>query len=72
VEKKLSEQSENSIREAVKACLNRCYEGATPLGVLAESLADLRERGWSESDVRQVEISVRKVLAGVMIKEGGI
>jgi len=67
---KLSEQSETSIRAAVKDCLALCYKkGNTPLGVLAECMAGLRQEGWSEPDVRKFESAVRKVLAGVVIEE---
>ena len=38
---------------------------------LAEFLGTLRDAGWSESDIRQVESSVRKVLAGVMSNDQG-
>jgi hypothetical protein len=68
---KLSEQSETSIRAAVKDCLALCYnKGNTPLGVLAECMARLRQEGWAEPDVRKVESAVRKVLAGVVTEEG--
>ena len=40
----LSENQENAIRAAVQSCLDRCYRGNTPLGVLAEYMADLREK----------------------------
>jgi hypothetical protein len=62
----LSENSETAIRAAVQDCLARCYRGNTPLGVLAEFTAELRDKGWSNADIRKVETSVRKVLAGVV------
>jgi hypothetical protein len=65
----LSDKSDNAIRSAVKDCLARCYKGDTPLGVMAEFLAELRQQGWSESDIRLVELAVRKVLAGVMSED---
>jgi hypothetical protein len=65
----MSDEAENSIRVAVQDCLARCYKGGTPLGVIAEYLAELRRSGWPEDQVRQVENSVRKVLAGVMLDE---
>jgi hypothetical protein len=65
----LSEQSENAIRAAVQECLALCYQGGTPLGCLAEFVAELREKGWSPADVRQVETAVRKVLAGVSLND---
>ena len=66
---KLSEQSDSLISAAVKECLARCYRGNTPLGVLAEFLAELRDQGWSPPDVRKVELAVRKVLAGVVSED---
>jgi hypothetical protein len=67
---KLTEKSESSIRAAVTDCLARCYaQGNTPLGVLAECLADLRQHGWTEPDIRKVESSVRKVLVGVVSED---
>ena len=63
----MTEQSDNAIRGAVQECLPRCYGGNTPLGVLAEFMAELREKDWGEQDIRTVESAVRKVLAGVMV-----
>jgi hypothetical protein len=54
------------IRAAVKDCLTRCYAGHTPLGIIAEFAGGLRDAGWNEPDIRQVETAVRRVLAGVM------
>jgi hypothetical protein len=62
----LSDQSETAIRAAVKDCLARCYRGNTPLGELAAFLAELRAKDWSAEDVRKVESSVCRVLAGVV------
>jgi hypothetical protein len=62
----VSYTAENHIREAVKECLARCYAGGTPLGVIAEYIASLREKGWSDDDIRAVELAVRKVLAGIV------
>jgi hypothetical protein len=71
VEAKLSNQSEDTIRAAVADCLAQCYRGGTPLGVLAEFVAKVRDEGWADPEVRQVESSVRKVLAGVMSNNPG-
>jgi len=62
-------QPENAIRAAVQDCLARCYEGNTPLGVLAQCLSELRQQGWDQSDIRKVETAVRKVLAGVVTED---
>jgi len=66
---KLYDKPESSIRAAVKDCLARCYRGTTPLGELAQFLGDLRAQGWTEPDVRKVEVAVRKVLAGVVTED---
>jgi hypothetical protein len=58
--------TEEKIRAAVNDCLSQCYRGGTPLGVIAEFASELRASGWQEDAIRQVESSVRKVLAGVM------
>lgn len=58
--------TEDKIRAAVNDCLLRCYRGDTPLGAIAEFAGELRDSGWQEADIRQVESSVRRVLAGVM------
>ena len=58
--------TEDKIRAAVNDCLMRCYHGDTPLGIIAEFAGELRASGWQEMAIRQVESSVRKVLAGVM------
>ena len=65
---KLPNQPESAISSAVQECLARCYKGGTPLGVLAEFMSELRDKGWSDADVRKMEAAVRKVLAGVMTK----
>jgi hypothetical protein len=58
---------QNEIQKAVKDCLARCYaSGATPLGAIAEFVAELRSRGWKEEDIRAVEKTARRVLAGVV------
>jgi len=60
-------KTDQEISAAVKDCLDRCYvSGPTPLGAIAQYLAELRQRGWTEADLKRVELSVRKVLAGVM------
>ena len=65
----MSSQPDSVIRAEVQDCLARCYRGNTPLGVLAESLAGLRQKGWDEKDIRAVEVAVRKVLAGVVTED---
>jgi len=56
----------DKVRSAIKDCLTRCYEGGTPIGVIAEFCAELRESGWDDTDIHHVEQAVRRVLSGVM------
>ena len=35
------------------------------MGCIAEFIGELRDQTWEESDIRQVEMTVRKILAGV-------
>jgi len=56
----------SDIRKAVGDCLTRCYVGGTPLGIIAEYVGELRQEGWPEEDIRAVETTVRRVLAGVL------
>jgi hypothetical protein len=62
----VSNQSEQAINEAVRECLARCASGRTPLGVMAEYIGELRDAGWETEDIRTVEATARKVLAGIV------
>lgn len=57
--------ADDRISRAVHSCVDRCY-GKTPIGVIAEFLAELRQEGWRESDIRRVESAARHVLAGII------
>ena len=63
----MDKRTDKQIGEAVKQCLDRCYAtGNTPLGAIGEFAATLGANGWSDTDVMLVELSVRKLLAGVV------
>lgn len=62
----VSYQSEKSLRLAVRECLARCEDGSTPLGVIATFLGELRDNGWLSADIRKVESTALKVLAGIV------
>ena len=62
----LLDMTHDEITSAVRDCLARCYSGGSALGIIAEFAGDLRAAGWEESDIRQVETAVRRVLAGMM------
>jgi len=57
--------AENKISRAVQRCVGRC-DGKTPIGVIAEFVAELREQGWSESEIHQVETAARRIVAGII------
>jgi hypothetical protein len=57
--------SEGKVSRAVQRCIARCY-GKTPIGVIAEFLAELRQQGWTELEIHQVETAARRVLAGII------
>ena len=59
-------QSTEAIRDAVRLCLVRVSQGKTPLGVIAEFLAELKENGWDARSRHAVNTTVLKVLSGVV------
>ena len=64
-------QSPDAIREAARRCLARVKDGSTPLGVIAEFLAELQDTGWDEHSIRAVDAAARKVLTGVVDQNEG-
>ena len=64
-----SAQSAQSIQEAVKRCLSRCYEGSPPISEIARFSEELRVQGWDEPDILSVELAVRRVLSQVIDNE---
>ena len=54
---------------AIRHCLAQCYATDFPLTRLAQFCTKLRQLGWSQQDVREVETAVRRLLAGVMGRE---
>jgi hypothetical protein len=51
---------------AIERCLAGCYRDESPVFRLSECLAQLRAEGWSESDLRHIELLVLKRLVGLM------
>src|SRR5439155_8405549 len=51
-----------SIHAAVMHCLARCADSQAPLSSLGEFLEKLAGMGWSGDDVREVEMTVLKLL----------
>lgn len=46
------------LRDLVQEALNRCCSSETPLATLAWCCDDLRQAGWNQADVRQLEAAV--------------
>ena len=59
-------QSRKSVRSKVRECLARCSGAPIPLACLAEFVSQLRQEGWEEADIHQVEVTVLKILAGMI------
>jgi len=62
-------RSEREQQFAVRQCLARCYEANAPLSSLASFSEELKEQGWEPQEVRDVELAVLRLLAGVMGRE---
>jgi hypothetical protein len=62
-------RSEREQQLAVRQCLARCYETDAPLSALASFAHELKEQGWQPEEVREVELAVLRLLAGVMGRE---
>jgi hypothetical protein len=62
-------RSEREQQLAVRQCLSRCYEAAAPLSSLASFAQQLKQQGWERHEVREVELAVMRLLAGVMGRE---
>jgi hypothetical protein len=39
---------------------------------MAEFLGELRDKGWEAADIRKVEQTVRKILAGVVLPQSDL
>jgi hypothetical protein len=62
----MSAQSAAKINSAVRDCLSRCYWHEEPLSVVADFLAELRQRpGWTEADLITTEATVLKMLTAM-------
>ena len=58
------------INDAIRECLDKCYQSPNSLAVLADFVADLRARpGWASSEVDQVETTVRRILTAMVDEE---
>jgi hypothetical protein len=55
----------NSLPDAIDLCLAGCYRDDSPMLRLTERLDELRSAGWTEEEVREVELLVLKRLVGL-------
>ena len=58
-----------SLKDAIDWCLAGSYRNDSPMLRLSERLDELRNRGWTEDAVRQVELHVLKRLVGLPTDE---
>ena len=63
----MAHQSNYAISSAIESCMARCRNSEEPLACLAETLQELRDRLWKESDVQLVELATRRVLLRVLV-----
>jgi hypothetical protein len=57
-------QESNPVNEAIQQGLALCRRSVAPIVALAQFVDDLRaDPNWRESDVRLVEMSIRRILA---------
>jgi hypothetical protein len=60
---------QHALRAAIDTCLAGCYRDESPVLRLSECLDRLRLEGWSEADVRRIELSVLRLLVGLMSRD---
>ena len=55
------------INRAIRDCLDQCYASENPLSTVADFIGRLRnDPQWNDSDVDQVEETVRHILKAVV------
>ena len=58
------------VNQAIRACICQCYGSDAILAKFVTFLDSLRRtEDWNEADVRLVEASVRRLLAGLLVAE---
>ncbi len=63
---------QTSLKEAIDWCLAGSYRDGSPMLRLSECLTELRNGGWAEEAVRQVELLVLKRLVGLQADQTDI
>ena len=66
----MSDHVRDSIRSAIQIGFSRCSRATERLACLAEFVGSLRQNGWREAHVHEVESAVRRMLAGVLVERG--
>jgi hypothetical protein len=58
-------KSAKALAAAVRQCVAECSAGGMLVTRLAEFVVRLRQRGWHDDDVHQVELAALRILAGI-------
>lgn len=53
------------INKAIQECLNQCRASESPLAYLSRYCDELRQAGWTETDIRTVETAVVRLLSAI-------
>ena len=62
----MSKKMVQRINQAIKDCLEGCYQNSMPLGALGEFMDRLRaDSSWNEAEIEQVERGVLQMLAAL-------
>jgi hypothetical protein len=62
----LADLTTNRLNGAVQLCLQQCYRSDNPIASLAQYTANLRQLGWDEAEIEELEIVVRRILGRVL------
>jgi hypothetical protein len=59
-------QTPQAIQSAVKECFALCFGGGAPVDEIGRYCSELRDMGWDETDILNVEVTVRRMLVRVI------
>jgi hypothetical protein len=62
----LADVTTSRLNCAAQLCLQRCYRAESPISELARYIAELRSLGWSDREIEELEIVVRRILRRVV------
>jgi len=57
--------SRSQVNLAIRDCLSLCHSEKNPGNQIATFVAGLRSAGWTEEDIRSVEVIVTKTLRAI-------